>query len=135
MLLFDFHLADLGIIRTFADFISGIPQCLSAIYENPPQHCAVSKRRSPTYRPREPRQMPAGPVSWGNVGVEDRRTLTAVSAEVSHADRLQRLCPLDKSNLAISAACAVQLPEGAVRSIRRQSFKGFAVEMAVFIPE
>ena len=51
------------------------------------------------------------------------------------ADRLPRLCPLNESNLAISAACAVQLPEGAFRSIRCQSLKGFAVEMAVFIPE
>ena len=68
--------------------------------------------------------MSAGPVSWGNVGVEDRRTLTVISAEVSHADRLQSLCPLDESNLAISAACAMQLPEGVVRSIRRQSLKG-----------
>ena len=68
--------------------------------------------------------MPAGSVSSGNVGMEDRRTLTVISAEVSHADRLQGLCPLDGSNLAISAACAMQLPKGAVRSTRGQSLKG-----------
>ena len=78
--------------------------------------------------------MPAGSVFWGYVGVGDRRTLTVISAEVSHADRLQGLCPLDESNLAISAACAMQLPEGAVRSIRCQSLKGWAAEMAVLYP-
>ncbi len=74
-----------------------------------------------------------GPVDYGNVGAEDRLTFTVISAEVSRTDRLQSLCPLEDSNLAISAACAAQLPEGADRSIGHRSLKGFAGETEVII--
>lgn len=75
-----------------------------------------------------------GPVDYGNVGAEDRLTFTVISAEVSRADRLQSLCPLGGSNLAISADCATHLPDDKVRSVGCHSLKGFAAETEVFVP-
>ena len=75
-----------------------------------------------------------GPVDYGNVGAEDRLTFTVISAEVSRADRLQSLCPLGDSNVAISGDCAAHLPDGAVRSIGHRVLKGFTEETEVFVP-
>lgn len=75
-----------------------------------------------------------GPVDYGNVGAEDRLTFTVISAEVSRADRLQSLCPLGDSNVAISGDCAAHLPDGAVRSIGHRVLKGFTEETEIFVP-
>jgi len=75
-----------------------------------------------------------GPVDYGNVGAVDRLTFTVISAEVSRADRLQRLCPLDGSRVAMSADYAPHLPADAVRSIGRRALKGFVAECEVFVP-
>ena len=75
-----------------------------------------------------------GPVDYGNVGAEDRLTFTVINAEVSRADRLQSLCPLGDSNVAISSDCAPHLPDGAMRSIGHRVLKGFTEETEVFVP-
>ena len=51
-----------------------------------------------------------------------------------YADRLQSLCPLGDSNVAISGDCAAHLPDGAVRSIGHRVLKGFTEETEVFVP-
>lgn len=75
-----------------------------------------------------------GPVSYGNVGTKDRLTFTVISAEVSLADRLQRLCPIEKTNIAMSAPFAGALPKERTRSLGFYSLKGFEKDKEVFRP-
>ncbi|MGB0555361.1 MAG: hypothetical protein ACPGQV_22825 [Alphaproteobacteria bacterium] len=75
-----------------------------------------------------------GPVDYGNVSAEDRLAFIVINAEVSRADRLQSLCPLGDSNVAISGDCAPHLPDGVVRSIGHRILKGFTEETEIFVP-
>ena len=75
-----------------------------------------------------------GVVAYGNVGAESRQSFTVISSEVSRADRLQRLCPIEGHNIALSDTFANALPPGTARSIGSHSLKGFETETEVFVP-
>ncbi len=75
-----------------------------------------------------------GLVAYGNVGTDDRMTFTVISAEVSRADRLQRLCPLEGNHIAMSEAFAGALDEGRAVPVGVQCLKGFDDETEIFVP-
>ena len=78
--------------------------------------------------------MSYGSVAYGSVGARERLNFTVISAEVSRADRLQRLCPIQGSDIALAAAVAAHLPSDAVRPIGRHALKGFEGAEEVFVP-
>jgi len=75
-----------------------------------------------------------GTVAYGNVGTDDRLTFTVISAEVNRADRLQRLCPLDGSNIAMSETFAQHVQGNPVRHIGQRALKGFEAPADVYVP-
>lgn len=75
-----------------------------------------------------------GPVNLGNVGTEERQSYTVISAEVSRADRLQKLCPIETETIAMSSLFAAHLPTQLTRSIGEKDQKGFTDGLEVFLP-
>ena len=75
-----------------------------------------------------------GEVAYGNVGTDARMTFTVISAEVSRADRLQRLCPLNGQHIAMSDVFASALKTDLVETAGAHPLKGFGNETEVFIP-
>lgn len=75
-----------------------------------------------------------GEVAYGNVGTDTRMTFTVISAEVSRADRLQRLCPLNGQHIAMSDVFAEGLNKDRIETAGAHPLKGFDDETEVFIP-
>ncbi len=75
-----------------------------------------------------------GGVAYGNVGTDARMTFTVISAEVSCADRLQRLCPLNGHHIAMSKVFADTLQDGQAVLAGAHRLKGFENEIEVYTP-
>ena len=76
-----------------------------------------------------------GSVAYGSGGTTGRLAFTVISEEVNRADRLQSLCPISDSNIAMADNFALHVATGAeVRSLGRRALKGFNEETEVFVP-